>query len=193
LFTISEKKIFYTSMPQINQEAIDRIAMELDPESKAIVSYIWHNRFATIDELASLYDASNHMDVLLKIREVINPLAEKIIGSPLLVFEKSKVDPETGKRILFSWWLIGGEGIKERRETLLDLFDEGDYIRIIMELFGVNEENIQLRVNQDKLIIFADSPEQKYQEEIPLPTAVNSRKISKRYENGILEVKLPKN
>lgn len=187
-----EKKIFERSLLQINQEVIEGISRELDPESKAIVSYIWQNRYATIDELASLCDASNHMDVLLKIKEVINPLAEKKIGSPLLVFEKSKIDPETGKKILFSWWLIGGERIEARRGTIFDLFDEGDYLRIIMELFGVGEENIQLKVNRNKLIMFANSLEKKYQEEIPLPSPVSPRKISKRYINGILEVRLSK-
>jgi len=191
-----EKRIFERSLFQIDQEAIDRVSMELDPESKAIVSYIWENRFATIDEMASLYGASNHMDVLLKIREVINPLAEKTIGHPLLVFEKSKVDPETGKKILFSWWLIGGgsgwERMEERRGRLLDLFDEGDYIRVTMELFGVNEDNIQLRINRDKLIINANSLEKKYQEEISLPVRVNSDGLSKKYKNGILEVRLQK-
>lgn len=178
---------------QIKQEAIERIVGKLDPDSKAIVYYLWQNRFSTIDELASLCNASNHMDILLKIRDVINPLAKKTIGSPLLVFEKSKVDPETGRKISFSWWLIGRERGKERRETLLDLFDEGDHIRITMELLGLSEEYIRLRVNQGKLIISTDSSEKEHQEEIPLPSSVNSTKISKRYKNGILEVKLQKN
>lgn len=188
-----KKKVFEGSLLQIKQEAIERIAEELDPESKAIVYYLWQNRFATIDELASLCNASNHMDILLRIRDVINPLAEKTVGSPLLVFEKSKVDPETGRKILFSWWLIGRERGKERRETLLDLFDEGDHIRITMELLALSEEYIRLRVNQDKLIISTDSSEKEHQEEILLPSSVNSTKISKRYKNGILEVKLQKN
>lgn len=189
---IWEKKIFERSLLQIDQEAVDIISEELDPESRAIVSYIWQNRFATIEELASLCNASNHMDVLLKIKGVINPLAEEKIGHPLLVFEKSKIDPDSGKKILFSWWLIGEESVEARKATLFDLFDEEDYLRITLELFGITEENIELKVNKDKLIIFADSLEKKYQEEIPLPTSVNPEKISKRYKNGILEVRLLK-
>ena len=187
-----EKKIFERSLLQISQESVDKIASELDHKSRTIVYYIWQNRYAPIEELASLCDASNHMDVLLRIKEVINPLAEKTIGYPLLVFEKSKIDPETGRKILFSWWLIGGEGIEARRGTLFDLFDEGKYLRIIMELFGVSEENIQLKVTQDRLTVYANSAEKKYQEEILLPTTVNSQGLSKRYKNGILEVRLSK-
>ncbi|MGB2762862.1 MAG: Hsp20/alpha crystallin family protein [Candidatus Aminicenantaceae bacterium] len=187
-----EKKIFERSLLQIDQEAIDRVSLELDPESQMIVTYIWQNRFATIEELATLCDAPSHMDILLKIKEVINPAAEKTIGHPLLIFEKSKIDPETGKKILFCWWLIGGQRIEARRGTLFDIFDEGKYLRIIMELFGINEKNIQLKVNEDELIIHANSLERKYQEEIPLPARVNSNGLSKEYRNGILEVRLEK-
>jgi len=61
-----------------------------------------------------------------------------------------------------------------------------------MELFGVNEDDIQLRINRDKLIINANSLEKKYQEEISLPVRVNSDGLSKKYKNGILEVRLSK-
>ena len=187
-----EKKIFERSLMQIDQGTIDRVSLELDPESQMIVSYIWQNRFAAIEELASLYDAPSHMDILIKIREVINPVFEKIIGHPLLVFEKSKVDPETGNKILFCWWLIG-KGRKEAcRGALFDLFDEEGYLRIIMELFGISKDNIQLRVDQDKLIVSVDSLERKFREEIPLPARVDSNELSKEYRNGILEVRLSK-
>jgi hypothetical protein len=43
------------------------------------------------------------MDILLKIREIINPTAEKIIGYPILSFESLKVDRETGEKVTFSW------------------------------------------------------------------------------------------
>jgi len=187
-----KKKIFEKSLLQIDQETIERIFLKLDPESKAIVTYIWQNRYATIEELASLCNAPSHTEILLIIKETINPLAERMTGYPLLVFKKSKIDPETGKKILFSWWLIGRKKIRERRGPLLDLFDEGDYLRITLELFGVSEKNIQLKVNQDKLWVSTDSPDKHYQEEIPLPVLVHSQGLSKRYKNGILEVTLKK-
>jgi len=184
------KKISKKPLKQIAKQDIDRISAELDPMSRAVVSYIWQNRFATIEELSSLCEASNHMEVLLRIKEIINPLAERMIGSPLLIFEKSKIDIETGKKILFNWWLMDGERV--RRSEFLDIIDEGNHLRIIMELFGVSEENIQLVINQDKLIIFADSSEGKYQEEILLPIKVNLKEANKLFKNGILEVILEK-
>jgi HSP20 family molecular chaperone IbpA len=187
-----EKKILEGSLLPINQEAIDRILAELDLESRAIVTYIWQKKYATIEELASLFDASNHMDVLLRIKEVINPLAEKMIGTPLLVFEKSKIDAETGKKILFSWWIMGVERKESRRRGFVDLLDEGGYLRIIMELFGADEEDVQLKLDQNKLVISANPQERKYHEEIPLPAKVNLKGLSKKYKNEILEVRLQK-
>ncbi len=181
-----------TPFLRIEEDSINRISNDLDPESKAIVSYIWQNRYATIDELASLCGSSNHMHILLKIKEVINPLAEKIIGYPLLVFEKLKIDSGSGHKILFSWWLTGGESVRLKKGTFLDIFDEGDYIRIILEVFGVSLENIRFKVRRDKLFISSDSPEKIFQEEVLLPAHVISKGLSKRYKNGILEVRLQK-
>ncbi|MBU4445762.1 hypothetical protein KJ656_11875 [bacterium] len=187
-----KSKIFEQSMLNADQVAIEKIASELDSESRSILHYLWENSHATIEELASLYDAPNHMEVLQRIRNVINPVSERIVGYPILVFERSKIDELTGKKILYSWWIIGADKKDERKATFLDLFDEGDYLRIIMELFGVSEETIKLTVNRDKLIVCAFSPERKYLEEIPLPVPVNSNGLIKKYKNGILEVRLSK-
>jgi len=87
---------------RIDQECIERISRELDEESKMILWYLWENRHARIDELADLTLASTHMDVLFKIREIINPAAERLTGGPILSFERSKTDYETGKRSLLA-------------------------------------------------------------------------------------------
>ncbi|MDP3013157.1 MAG: Hsp20/alpha crystallin family protein, partial [Candidatus Subteraquimicrobiales bacterium] len=169
------------------------VAEELDSVSQEILWYLWRNGHGTIDELAELVSAPTHMDVLLRIREVINPAAEKIIGNLILSFEKSKIDPETGEKILFSWWLVGREQSGERRkEALLDIFDEGDYLHVVMELSGVQEEDILLMVEKDKLTIFADVQGVKYREEVSLPAQVYTEEFTKRYNNNILEVRLGK-
>lgn len=176
----------------IRQENIERIIQEMDPQSRAITFYLWENRFATIDELASICGAPNHMDVLLKIEEIINPLSKKIIGAPLLAFERSKIDPETGKTVLFSWWLAEADKGDERGDSLVDLFDEGDYLRIVIELSGVDEESIQLKVHHRELILSAQSPEKRYMERVSLPASVIPDITHQRYKNGILEVRLKK-
>lgn len=186
------KKIHEMIAPPIDQKAINNLAAELDPISQEILWYLWQNGHGTIDELAELVPAPTHMDVLLRIREVINPAAEKIIGNPILSFEKSKIDPETGENILFSWWLRGRHPEERRKETFLDIFDEEDHIDIVMELPGVQEKDILLEIGKDKLTVAANTLDKRYDEKISLPAEVNPEQFTKKYNNNILEIRLEK-
>ena len=188
------RKIDEMTAPVIDEETIDRIARELDPYSRDILEYLWRTRHAQIDALAELIAAPSHMDVLLRIRNNINPIAEKITGRPILVFEKSRVDYETGERVLFSWWII--EGRQPTRvaegERCVDVFDEGDHINVVMDLAGVQEKDVLVRVEGRKLSVSTNTTENPLYEEVHLPAEVDPRECTKRYKNNILEVRLEK-
>lgn len=85
-----------------------------------------------------------------------------------------------------------GPVVEEVREPLVDLFDEEDHIRVVVELPGVSENNINLEVKGDILKLSADSGDRKYNKEILLPLKIKEDKISSSYKNGILEIKLMK-
>ena len=188
-----KKKIYERSLLEIDQGGIDKIIKELDPESQSILFFVWENKHATINELFSLYNAPNHMEVLHRIRNIINPVSQKVIGFPVLVFERSKIDESTGEKVLFSWWVIGGAKLKEKPEdTLLDAFDEGDYLNIIIELKGAQEKDMLLRVDEDKLTVSCKTSEAKYYEQVFLPSKVDKKSIIRNYHNNILEVRLQK-
>lgn len=187
------RRIYERSLLIVNEETIDKIARELDSNSQEILIYLWQRRHARIEELAELIEAPNHMNVLLRIREHINPTAERIIGSWILAFEESKFDPETGKKILFSWWILGQKEKKEEKEILLDIFDERDYLNIIMELPGVRKmEDILFKLEPEKMIISTSSANRKYYKEIDLPVEVDSKDFSKSFNNNVLEISLKK-
>ena len=188
-----KKIIFERSLLEIEQEGIDKIIKELDPESQSILFFIWENKHAAINELFSLYNAPNHMEVLHRIRNIINPVSQKVIGFPVLVFERSKIDESTGEKVLFSWWVIGGAKLKEKPEDrLLDIFDEGDYLNIIIELKSAQEKDILLRVDEDKLTVSCKTSEAKYYEEVLLPSKIDKKSVIRKYNNNILEVRLQK-
>ena len=170
---------------------MDKIVTKLDADSKEILRFLYEHRHARIDTLAQLIEAPTHMYILLKIREIINPTAEKMIGYPILSFESSKVDRETGEKVLFSWWLTGqpDQEHQEREEPLLDIFDEDAELIVYLELLGIKEDKLRLRVANNKLIIDADK---NYHKEIPIPTVVKAKSFTKRYKNNILEVRLKK-
>jgi len=188
-----KNRIFERSLLKINQEAIDKLLKELDPASQSMLLFLWQNRHAAIEELARICNAPNHMDVLQRIRKIINPASEKLIGFPVLTFERSKIDEFTGKKVMFSWWIIGGDKPeKDKKENLLDIFDEGDHINIIMELKGALEEDILLDIKEAKLILSCRTPGSNYSEEVSLPSEVDTESVSKKYHNNILEIKLQK-
>ncbi|MFQ5887679.1 MAG: Hsp20/alpha crystallin family protein [Candidatus Hydrothermarchaeales archaeon] len=181
-------------MLKIDEETLYKIADELDSGSRDILWYLWQKKHAKIDELAEVIAAPNHMDVLLRIRNIINPTAEKITGNSILAFEKSKVDYETGERILFSWWIIGERQLTrmQERETFIDIFDEDDHINVIMNLVDVQEKDVFLKVEGNKLTVSDNTIENPLYEEIHLPAEVDPREVNKTYKNGILVVRLEK-
>ena len=174
---------------KVDEETLNKVTTELDAASKKILWFLYEQRHARINTLAELTKAPTHMDILLKIKDTINPTAEKIIGYPILSFETSKVDLETGENVTFSWWLAG-QPKRTEREPLLDIFDENGNIVVYLELLGLKEEDIQLKVRKDKLIV--DAVDKSYHKEIFLPCMVNLNKFTKRYKNNILEVRLKK-
>ena len=77
------------------------------------------------------------------------------------------------------------------QERPVDIFDEKDYLKIIAEIPGVDENDINLNLQGDKLTISTDIPKRRYHQELKLPCAPKG-KIEKIYRNGILEVKIQK-
>ena len=77
------------------------------------------------------------------------------------------------------------------QERPVDIFDEKDYLKIIAEIPGVDENDINLNLQGDKLTISTDIPKRRYHQELKLP-CVPKGKIEKVYKNGILEVKIQK-
>jgi len=189
-----KKELYGRTLLEINQEMLDSVLEQLDPLSQEIVGYLWRNRHATIVELADLIDAPSHMDVLLRIKGVINPTAEKVIGSPLLVFERSRIDDETGEVVPFSWWLItpARKEKTDKSRTRVDMFDEGDRIDIVADLTGVREEDVALSIAGDRVILSAEAGDEKYYEEIILPGEVNPDEFMRTCHNNILALSLQK-
>jgi hypothetical protein len=126
---IKKKKIEY------KEKGINELAERLDKKSRNILVFLYRNRYANIQELSDLIEAKNHNEVLSRLKEVINPTSMKILGRPLVKFEKAKIDPLSGEKILFSWWLT--ENIPLIRKEGIDLFNEGDSLVILADLGSI--------------------------------------------------------
>jgi HSP20 family protein len=78
------------------------------------------------------------------------------------------------------------------REPLVDVMDEGDHLVVIVELPGIEEQNIQLKAEGDILGISASTRDRSYQKEVLLPWAVGPETLESSYRNGILEIRITK-
>ncbi len=156
----------------------------VDEKSRQIITYLLRERHAGIRKLADLIHASSDMEVLIRIREVINPKAQKVFGKLLIKFERSKIDPLTGEKVVFHWWLTEDLIEHKDNESPLDIFEEKNGLRVITCL-PPQEENINIEVRNDLLIISG----KEYHKEILLLYPVE-KMVKKTINNGILEIKL---
>lgn len=84
--------------------------------------------------------------------------------------------------------------VQEEIEPLTDVIEEEDKIRIVMDLPGVNKDDIRITVSEDgkKVIVQARSEDRKYYKEIDLPAIVDPSKAKATYRNGVLTIELEK-
>jgi HSP20 family protein len=78
--------------------------------------------------------------------------------------------------------------VTEGQEPLTDVIMGKDEIAVTVELPGVAKEDIELNMEDDRLVIHVDTPERKYHKEVELPPDVRSDTIEATYKNGVLDV-----
>ncbi len=81
--------------------------------------------------------------------------------------------------------------IKDAIEPFTDVFDEGDYYRVIIDIPGVEKENINLEATEDKLIV-STKGERKYYKEIYFKEKVDPKTAKAQYKNGVLTITIEK-
>lgn len=134
---------------------LERFMGHIDEESREIIRYLLRNRYAGIRDLSDLIGASSDNDVLVRIREVINPIAKKSLGREIIEFKQSEIDENSGEKVTFKWWLrdFDDSQLIKRREELLDVSDGLGEIRITAELpLGIEEENIDVIIDNNDII-----------------------------------------
>jgi len=113
-----------------------------------------------------------------------------------------------GERMRLPYRGAAGTELERYREPLVDVTDLDNAIIVTAEMPGVNKENIQLNVIDNSLEIKSESRKEAKEEKegyirrekryagfyrrIPLPVRVNRERVKATFNNGILEVTLPK-
>ncbi len=88
---------------------------------------------------------------------------------------------------------LTGEGraplnLTERREPLVDVIEDGDTVKVVAELPGVEKRDIRLKATDHSLTINVDNPTRKYYKELEFPEEVDEKTAKSNYTNGVLEI-----
>lgn len=104
-----------------------------------------------------------------------------------------------GKPIIRQFGNLKTEGVKEEgflisdeREPLVDIIEDKTEFRVIAELPGVEKKDIELSGEGNMLVINVKSKDRKYYKELELPGVCDFEAAQATYNNGVLEVIVPK-
>ena len=121
------------------------------------------------------------------------------------VFDNFRRDLE---KSFYSFPRIEFPSFPKLQETTCDIIDEGNQLRVKMNLPGVTKKEIKLNVSDDAVEIHAEHKEESeekkknylrkersqasYDRIVPLPEKILSGKVKSKLTDGVLEIILPK-
>jgi HSP20 family protein len=73
-------------------------------------------------------------------------------------------------------------------ETHVDVFHEGDTLRVVADLPGVEKDGITLQCDGETLTVSATNDRREYDERVRLPVRVDEHSASATFNNGVLQV-----
>lgn len=76
-----------------------------------------------------------------------------------------------------------------------DVSEHDDHFMVSFDMPGVKQEDIKIELQKNQLIISGERSgrtQSRYERTFTLPETVNSEKIEAQYENGVLNLALPK-
>jgi HSP20 family protein len=149
----------------------------------------WDDLFGNYDE--EFEEMRRRMDALME--GFMNGDLDANMSQPIVYGFSMRVGPD-GKPHIQEFGNKPPEGPEEEgaREPLTDIIEEKDKVRVIVELPGVEKDDIQLHVEDRLLDISVDKEDRKFSTNLELPSSVDPDSAHASYKNGVLEVRLTK-
>lgn len=143
---------------------------------------------------------SDILDEFRRFEETMNRMFEEIWGIPV---NRSLLLP--GERTL----LPAAQGPVERyRKPFIDIAETDKEVIATVDMPGLNKEDIKINLTEDRLEISAETKQDEekkekgyiykerrsgsYYRSISLPSSIDSDNAKASYNNGVLEIKMPK-
>ena len=165
--------------------------------------------FTGFEEMERMFD-EQFKDILQTetpkelVREYVTPGGDKVreIG-PIVYGYSAVVGPDGKPRItefgnVKQGTRIGdkvGSGTRRRgpqitaeREPLADIITTDKEVKIVVELPGVNKENIKVKAYEGSAEVLAETQDRKYRRVVDIPTDTDAESVKSTFKNGLLEI-----
>ena len=157
----------------------------VDDEDKKKRRGSWDDIFGGFEDFDEL---RKRMDAIMEqfMRGQLNPWQE-----PMIYGFSMRVGPD-GKPHVEEFGnatkpMINKEAL---REPLTDVIEEADKVKVIVELPGVEKDEIKLNTSENTLEIDVDTEHHRFSKEVNLPCNVDPDSANASYKNGVLEISL---
>jgi len=148
----------------------------------------WDDLFGSFDE--DFEEMRRRMDALME--GFMDGHIDNTVSQPIVYGFSMRVGPDGKPHIQEFGNAARGGHTEASREPLTDIIEEKDRIRVIVELPGVEQEDIQLHVEDRMLDISVDREDRKFSKTLELPSPVDPDSAEASYKNGVLEVTMNK-
>ncbi len=81
---------------------------------------------------------------------------------------------------------------QDKHETHVDVIEEDEVVRLVMDLPGVEKENIDVEATTRNVRITAEGTDRSYSEKVDLPTDIDPKTGEAKYNNGVLDLTFEK-
>jgi len=106
---------------------------------------------------------------------------------PVVYGVNVRISPE-GRPVVSQFGNVEKGRVRGEREPLVDVIEEKDVLRIVVELPGVEKEEIRLDASPQQLRVEVADPRHRFSKAVGLPVRVDEKSAKATYKNGILEV-----
>jgi HSP20 family protein len=161
-------------------------------------------------EMERMFD-EQFKDILLEtetpkelVREYMTPKGEKVRKIGPIVYGYSVVVGPDGKPRITEFGNVkqgthigskegtgrrGGEPrLAAEREPLADVITTDDEVKIVVELPGVNKENIKVNAYEGSAEVIAATQDRKYRRVVDIPADTDAESVKSTFKNGLLEI-----
>ena len=81
-----------------------------------------------------------------------------------------------------------GPHLTAEREPLADVITTDKEVKVVVELPGVNKENIKVHAYEGSAEVVAETQDRKYRRVVDIPTDTDAESVKSTFKNGLLEI-----